>query len=152
MDVVIARPCHIYGATNIKRDNRAVSQFIKNVIDGKDVVLKSDGMQLRSYCYVVDCVSGLLYILLKGARGHAYNIANEDSEVTVRELAEIIARMEGRQVVFGKPSLLERAGYSTINRSVLSPRKLMELGWKPRFSIYEGLERTVNIIKECRNG
>ena len=56
-EVVIARPCHTYGPNMSVKDNRATAQFIGNALRGEDIVLKSSGSQLRSYCYVADCVS-----------------------------------------------------------------------------------------------
>ena len=61
VDVVIARPCHIYGS-DIERDDRAFAQFLRKAKAGEDILLKSDGSQVRSYCHVDDCASALLYI------------------------------------------------------------------------------------------
>ena len=52
--------------------------------------MKSTGSQFRSWSYVVDCASAILYILLKGKNGEAYNIADEASNISIRELAEAI--------------------------------------------------------------
>ena len=71
VDVVIGRPCHTYGPFFTESDNRAYAQFIRNAIAGEDIVLKSTGLQYRSWCYVVDCASALLHILLKGETGQA---------------------------------------------------------------------------------
>ncbi len=55
------------------------AQFIRNVLRKENIVMKSTGEQYRSWCYVVDCVSALLYILLKGETQQAYNIADASS-------------------------------------------------------------------------
>ena len=68
LDTVIARPCHTYGPTQTESDSRASAQFINNVIDGKDIVMKSEGSQIRSYCYVIDCVTGILRVLTSGEK------------------------------------------------------------------------------------
>ncbi|MBO4780639.1 MAG: NAD-dependent epimerase/dehydratase family protein, partial [Selenomonadaceae bacterium] len=75
LDVVIARPCRIYGATMRLNDSKAMSEFIMNGVRGEDIILKSQGLPRFSYCYVADCVSGIFYCLLKGKCGEAYNIA-----------------------------------------------------------------------------
>ena len=62
---------------------------------GEDIILKSEGQQIRSYCHVMDCASALFYILLRGKDGEAYNIANRESILSIKELAEMIANMAG---------------------------------------------------------
>ena len=52
VDCVIARPCHVYGPHFTESDNRVYAQFIRNVLDGNDIVMKSTGVQFRSWCYV----------------------------------------------------------------------------------------------------
>ena len=66
IETVIARPCHIYGPFYTSKDDRAYAQFIRNVLAGENIILRSSGLQQRSWCYVVDCVFALLYVLLKG--------------------------------------------------------------------------------------
>jgi len=146
IDAVIARPCHIYGPTMTKSDNRAFAQFIRNVLERKDIVLKSDGRQYRSYCYAADCASALLAILFKGVNGEAYNIADKKSNITIKQLAETIARTGGRKIVFDIPSTQEQKGYSVISRAVLDATKLENLGWRALFNVEEGIRRTFQIL------
>ena len=93
LDVVIPRFTRSYGPTMLLSDTKAVSQFIKKGVSGEDIVLKSAGTQFFSYQYMADSVSGLLTILLKGADGEAYNIAEEHSDITLKALASIIGRI-----------------------------------------------------------
>ena len=79
VDYVIVRPGHIYGPTMTETDSRAASQFALNAAHGDDIVMKSAGTQLRSYCYVIDCASAILTVLLKGKQGEAYNIRSARS-------------------------------------------------------------------------
>ena len=67
--VSIVRPGHIYGPTATRKDNRVSTAFAYNASDGKDIIMKSDGAQIRSYCYMLDCASAILYVLLKGKKG-----------------------------------------------------------------------------------
>lgn len=142
-DVVIARPCHVYGPYFTEADNRVYAQFIRNVLRGEDIIMKSDGSQFRSWCYVVDCVSALLHILLKGECGQAYNIADAKSNISIKQLAEIIADIGGKKVVIDIPESDEKKGYNVVTRSVFSTEKLERLGWKAKIGIYEGLEKTI---------
>ena len=145
-DVVIARPCHSYGPYFTEQDNRVFAQFIRNVLRGEDIVMKSTGEQFRSWCYVVDCVSALLYILLKGENCQAYNIADENSNITIRELAEIIAKIGGRKVVIDLPDADEKRGFNVVTKSVFSTKKIEALGWRvlPQ-SLVEKIRTTISI-------
>ena len=145
IDTVIARPCHVYGPNFTEKDNRAFAQFLRNAINGEDIVLKSSGSQYRSWCYVIDCVSALLYILLKGVSGQAYNIA--ESSYSIKDLATTIAHLCGREVVFDTPSSIEQKGYNKVSESVLSTEKLRQLGWTPHFDLYEGISECLSTLK-----
>lgn len=147
-DVVIARPCHIYGPNVTDSDNRATVQFIDNVCHGKDIVLKSAGNQLRSYCYIADCVSALFTILFKGAGGEAYNIANSSAEVTIAQFAHIVAEQSGRKVVFVSPDQKALSERSPISRQVLDSEKLEELGWHGEFTVPKGINHILRILEQ----
>lgn len=153
IDTVIARPCHVYGPNFTENDNRVYAQFIRNVLNGQDIVMKSDGSQYRSWCYVVDCVSALLHILLKGENKQPYNIADDNSNITIKELAEMIAGLAGRKVVIELPSNIEKAGYNVVKKSVFSTTKLQSLGWKPLpQSMKSKIKSTINEqIKKWKN-
>lgn len=146
LDVVILRFTRSYGPTMLMTDTKAISQFIKKGIAGEDIVLKSAGTQYYSYQYVADSVSGLLTILLKGVNGEAYNIAEEHSDIMLKDLAAVIAGINGKEVVFEIPDAVETAGYSTATKARLDGHKLEKLGWKPRYDIRSGMERTISVL------
>lgn len=151
LDVVIARLTRTYGPTMLESDTKAISQFIKKGVSGEDIVLKSVGNQYYSYQYVADSVSGLLTVLLLGENGEAYNIADESSDITLKDLAAIIARINGKEVVFEIPDAVEAAGYSTATKARLDGHKLKNLGWVPKYDIKTGIERTIRILREIRS-
>lgn len=146
IDTVIARPCHTYGPNFIESDTRVYAQFIRNVLNGEDIVMKSTGAQFRSWCYVVDCVSALLYILLKGENGQAYNIADESSNISIRELAEMIAEIGGKKVVIDMPSDTEKAGYNVVTKSVFDTSMIRGLGWNIKGTMKAKLFNTINLL------
>ena len=148
IDVVIPRLTRSYGPTMLMSDTKAISQFIKKALANEDIVLKSEGKQYYSYTYVSDALSGLLYVLLKGERGEAYNIADESGDITLRDLASLIAKTSSKDVVFEIPDAIEASGYSKATKARLDGEKLRKLGWKPRYNIKEGIERTIQILKE----
>ena len=148
MDIVVPRFTRTYGPTMLMSDTKAISQFIKKGVMGENIVLKSVGEQYYSYQYVADSVSGLLTILLCGENGEAYNIAEENSDIMLKDLANIISGISGKKVVFEKPDEIEAAGYSKATKARLDGSKLQRLGWKPKYNIYNGIERTIMILKE----
>lgn len=148
LDVVIPRLSRTYGPSMLQTDSKAISQFIKRGVAGEDIILKSEGTQLYSYSYVSDAVSGILYCLFYGGCGEAYNIADRASDIALKDLAQIIADEVGRKVVYELPDEIERAGYSKATKAILDSSKLQKLGWKARYSIVEGLSRTIAILRE----
>ena len=147
IDVVIPRLTRTYGPTMSMEDTKAIAQFIKKGILGENIVLKSEGTQYFSYTYVADAVSGLLTIMLLGEDGEAYNVADERGDITLKNLASIIADINGKEVVFDIPDEIEAAGYSKATKARLDGSKLKKLGWKPRYDIKTGIERTISILK-----
>ena len=147
LNVGIARLTRSYGPTMIMSDTKAISQFIKKCIADEDIVLKSTGMQYYSYTYMADAVSGLLWILLNGANGEAYNISEEHNDIRLRDLAAIFANINGKKVVFEEADEIESAGYSKATKARLDGHKLQNLGWHPKYDVKSGIERTISILK-----
>lgn len=147
-DVVIARPSHTYGPHFTESDNRVYAQFIRNVLRDEDIVMKSTGEQYRSWCYVVDCVSALLYILFRGEKGNAYNIADASSNISIMELAMMIADIGNRKVVKEIPDDIEKRGFNPVTKSVFLTSKLEDLGWKVTGNMRD---KMYSCIEELRN-
>lgn len=150
LDVVIARPSRIYGPTYQEGDSKAIFQFIEKTVNGEDIVLKSEGNQIFSFCYVVDTALALFYILLEGASSQAYNVTNDEQELTLKEIAEYLTSLSNKKVVFELPNEVEKKGYSGLIRSTLNIDKLKTLGFQPLTSMKEGLKKTVRILREER--
>ncbi|QHQ60682.1 NAD-dependent epimerase/dehydratase family protein [Anaerocolumna sedimenticola] len=148
MNVCIARPCHTYSATMLYSDKRVIGEFIRHGLQKQNIIMKSEGTQLRSYCYVADTATGVFCILLNGESCLAYNIANRNSIVTIKELAYIIAKKSAVKVRIIKPGEVEKKGYSGIEHAVLDPAELEKLGWQPRYDLPNGIDRIVRILSE----
>lgn len=144
--VKIVRFARVFGADK-KQDTKAMSQFMEKAVAGEDIVLRSKGNQRFSYCYIADAVSGLLKILLEGVNGEAYNIADEDDGLTLGGYAEFMASLAGKKVVY---QIEDDAAASRALFALLDCRKIKDIGWKPMFTVKEGLERTYKIkCKVC---
>ncbi len=148
VESVIVRPGHIYGPTASPLDNRVASAFSYAAARGEDLVLKSDGMQLRSYCYCIDCATAMLKVLTKGENVHAYNISNSSSIITIRTLSELLAKAGGVKLIFETATEEEKKGFNPMSNSSLDSAGLERLGWKGCFDAETGLSHTVSILKE----
>lgn len=146
LDCVIARPCHTYGPCMTPNDNRASVQFIKNAIEGKKIILRSAGTQLRSYNYIADCASAILSILTTGKSAEAYNCVNPIAKATISDFAEIVGQITGSKVVYEIPTEVDIQNQSPILKQVLSGEKLEALGWKGKFSLMDGITHTIQIL------
>jgi len=148
VNVVIARLSRTYGATMRLTDSKALSQFILNAVNERDIILKSEGTQKFSYCYVADAVKGLLHIMLLGKNGEVYNAANDSENILLRDIAQIAATQNGKDVIFQLPDQTEAKGFSTATTALLNCNKLRKLGWNPHYSMESGIERTVKMLKD----
>lgn len=140
------RIAHSYGpGMNLHSDGRVMADLMGNVVDGKDIELKSTGEALRAFCYITDAVTGIFYAALKGEPGEAYNLANETEEISIRDLAQMLVslrRDKNLKVVFNIPET--NTGYCNYKRVGLNTNKLEKLGWQPKVSLKEGCQRTMD--------
>ncbi len=148
VETVIARPGHIYGPTASRSDNRVSSAWAYAAARGEDIVMKSDGAQIRSYCYCLDCASAMLEILLRGENGHAYNISNPNSIISIRGMAEVLTRAAGVRLIREEATAEERKGFNPMSNSSLDARSLSALGWEGCFDADTGFSHTVTILQE----
>lgn len=140
------RIAHSYGpGMNLHSDGRVMADLMGNVVDGKDIELKSTGEALRAFCYITDAVTGIFYATLKGEAGEAYNLANETEEISIRDLAQMLVSLrkdKDLKVVFNIPE--SNSGYCNYKRVGLNTNKLEKLGWQPKVSLKEGCQRTMD--------
>ena len=148
VESVIVRPGHIYGPTASPYDNRVASAWSYAVAKGEDIVMKSDGAQIRSYCYCLDCASAMLKVLLCGENCHAYNISNPDSIISIKQMAEILVKSAGVKLRMELPTDEERKGFNPMSNSSLDSTSLTGLGWRGCFDAEAGFTHTVQILKE----
>jgi len=141
---VIARPFQIMGPGISLNDGRLHIDFISQMLASNRIVLKSDGSALRSFTYITDAVSGMLFAMLKGTPCEAYNVVDENGEASVRELAELMSSLcADKQISIefdisqrGTPAV-KNAPAATLGRS----DKLRGLGWNPRYTLEQCASR-----------
>lgn len=149
LNVKIARLAHTYGPGMSIDDGRVQADFLRDVVNHRDIVLKSEGRPVRTYTYISDAVSALFYILLDSDE-QVYNISSPDATVTIRQLAETLADAypeRGLKVVFDIPEEQKNTGAAPFTLGILNSDKLNSLGWKPVYSLKEGLMRTVEYLE-----
>lgn len=127
----IARLTQTFGAGVSADDNRVFAQFARSVINGTDIVLHTTGESAKPYCYTTDCVSAILYILLKGQNGESYNVANQDTYISIREMAAFL-RDNFNPKIDVRVEMHPEMGYAPVTKLHLSSEKLMSLGWVPK--------------------
>src|SRR5204863_3920089 len=89
----IARVGHTYGPHMRRSDDRAFAEFVFCVVDGRDILLNSDGQARRMFSYVSDTTEGLLRVLLDGRNGEAYTVANPAAESSILDLARLVTTL-----------------------------------------------------------
>lgn len=149
LNTKIVRLAHTYGPGMSVDDGRVQADFLKNVLNDENIVLKSDGSSVRTYTYISDAVSAMFNVLLN-SEDIVYNIADERNEVSIRQLAETMVQIypeKGLELVFEVEDD-ENNGYAPFKFGILSTEKIKcELGWEAKYSIKEGFKRTLEFLK-----
>lgn len=141
----IARLTQTFGAGVSLDDNRVFAQFARSVINNSDIILHTSGESAKPYCYTTDAISAILYILLKGKNGEAYNVANEDTYISIKDLAYFI-RDNFNDRINVKIELNSNMGYAPTSKLNLSTKKLRGLGWSPKFGLKDMFSNLINSI------
>ncbi len=153
----IVRPFNNYGPGMRLDDGRLPADFARAVVEGRDIVIFSDGTPTRTFCYVADAVAGYLAALSYGAFG-VFNIGADKPELSVREVAEVYLSA-GRKLYGYKGRIQfrppEDAAYLTDNPRRRCPdlgRARAELGYRPEIELPVGVWRYLQHVREERAG
>ena len=144
--VMVARLTQTTGAGIALDDNRVIAQFARLATYGNDIVLHTTGESARPYCYTTDAVSAILYILFKGQKGNVYNVANENTYISARDMAEFV-RVNFNPSIKVRVELKNDMGYAPVTKLNLSTEKLKGLGWLPRYGLYEIFDRLIKSLR-----
>ena len=93
-----------------------------------------------------DAVAAMLFILLHGKTGEAYNVSSGECDIHLRDFAQICAEFNERQVQFDFPSITEARGYSIADRAILDSSKVNALGFTTKYGIKEAIFRTMTVL------
>ncbi len=145
--VMMARFTQVFGAGISESENRVFAQFARSVIQGSDIEIHTEGLSAKPYCYTTDAVSAVLYMLLKGQKGEAYNVANKDSYISIRDMANMLRDYLNSNIsVAICPK--EDQGYAPQTKLKLNTKKIEALGWQPHCSLHQMFLRLVLYMKD----
>lgn len=147
VNVKVARLTQTTGAGISENDNRVIAQFCKLVAKGDNIVLHTNGEAARPYCYTIDCIAAILYVLLKGFRGEAYNVANEKTYISAKDLAKTLKENFNRNISI-QFDIKSNMGYAPITKLRLNVDKIKALGWTPRHNLMSILSKLVNSLTD----
>ena len=146
--VKVARLAQTFGAGVSKQDNRVFAQFARSVIHNENIILHTTGELSRCYCYTTDAISAMLYILLKGEDGTAYNVANEATYISIRQMAKLVAKTFNPDHVHVVIEMQEGLGYSPTTKLHLDTQRIQTLGWTPYYNMKDMFGRLIASMKE----
>lgn len=140
-----ARLTQTFGPGMDFNDSRVIGQFIRSIIEKKDIILHTDGSSSKSYCYSADAVTALLTILTKGSASNAYNVANPATYASIKDIAHSLCeKYPDSHLKFQNNDTSLYFPKTLMN---FDTQKLQNLGWKPKFSLDEMFERTFEYFK-----
>lgn len=150
MDIMIARLTQTFGPGVDYNDNRVFAQFARSIIEKKDIILHTKGKTIRNYIYIRDAITALFYVLLYGHGGEAYNVANEETAISIYGMAHMVAQSYGKgmtEVKIKIPKDVDSRGYNPEMKIVLDTTKLKKLGWEPEVGLSEMYHRLIKSMK-----
>ena len=149
--VKIIRPFNVYGPGQRLDDRRIIPDLMKAARYREPLTLYSDGRASRSFCYVSDAIAAMLLILLSDAQGEAFNVGNDEEEISIRELARLMREIAGPPWLEIEFKTSDDADYVTDNPQRRCPdltRIRSRFSWQPKVSLAEGLKRTLLSYEE----
>ena len=144
--VKMVRLTQIISSKVAQEDMRVYAQFARSAAREEDIILHTEGTSARQYLYIDDAVEALITVLMKGNSGEAYNVANEDTYISVKDMAEFVQKNfnpEHKVVIQKRDDM----GYAPVTKLRLSTQKLRDLGWSPRYGLYEMYDALIKELK-----
>ncbi len=151
--VRIVRPFNNYGPGMRPDDKRLPADFARAVLDGRDIVILSDGRPTRTFCYIADALIGYLKALLHGTFD-TFNIGSDRPEISVRDFAELFRKSGAELFGYAGTVRHEKSSdpdYLTDNPNRRCPdiaKARRELGFAPGVAPAEGIRRYLTFLRE----
>ena len=140
--VKIARPFNVYGPYLNLDDGRIIPDFMSNAMKNSEIVIHSDGMPTRSFCYASDAINAFFKLLFSDHNGIAFNVGN-DEEISVKDVADMI------QKIMEKPISIKMIKSNDPNYTKVNPQRRCpdlsliksSVNYTPKINFEEGLKR-----------
>ena len=141
--VKMVRPFNVYGPMQRLDDKRIVPDLLNSVMNGQDIVLFSDGLATRSFCYASDFIAGMLRVMLDGENGEPYNIG-ADEEISIKQAAVIASKCSNPQLRIDYKTSDDK-DYLADNPQRRCPdlSKVKKIGYEPNINFSDGFQRTL---------
>ena len=143
--VKIVRPFNVYGPGIRPDDYRVLPNFIEHALRKEPLPIHGDGRNTRSFCYINDEIEAVFKLLFSDANGEAFNVGNPEPEISVSELAQLMARAMPHKVdiINIDPPHAVYASSDPKRRCPDISKLQSVIDFKPRYTLSEGLNRTI---------
>jgi CDP-glucose 4,6-dehydratase len=143
LPVIITRCGNFYGGGDLNW-NRIIPGTIRSLARGQRPVIRSDGLFVRDYFYVEDGAAAYMLLAEQLAanpnlRGEAFNFSLE-IQITVVDLVSFISKLMQSPL---EPEILNNVSHEIRRQYLCAAKARQTLNWQPRFSLEEGLRRTI---------
>lgn len=142
----VVRPFHTYGPGMALNDGRVFADFVADAVAGRDIIVRSNGLAQRAFCYIADATIAFLAVLLQGENAEAYNIGNPDTEISIADLAKKISTLfpeKKLNLIFQESEKSTKYLKSPVTRSCPCIEKIKKLNWQPTTGLDDGFRRTI---------
>lgn len=146
--VKIARLAQTFGKGILPNENRSFAQFVRAAAEGRDIILKTEGKSIGNSVAIEDAIDAIFFLLENGENGQAYNVVNEKNTMSIKEMAELVAHVIGKDKVDVVIDIEDRSktGYAADTSLYMSGEKLRKLGWESKKDIGEMFLDVYNAI------
>lgn len=142
--IKIVRLSQTFGAGVSYNDERVFAEFARCIVEKRDIILHTKGGTVRNYCYLSDAVRAILYVLIKGKIGEAYNVANKNNTISIKEMAELVIKMSDAKISLDFEIEDEKLhGYNPEMVTILDTTKIEKLGWKAEVGLEEAYQKLI---------
>ncbi len=146
--IKIIRLFHTYGPCMNLKDGRVMMDFVNDIINDKDILIKGDGNQKRSFCYISDTIIGIFLVLINGQNGEAYNLGNPREFLSIKKLGYKLAKFNNKINVKINANLSKQKKNTPYQIVIPSINKISKLGFRPTVSIKKGFEKTIKYFNQ----
>ena len=147
--VKIVRLSQVFGAGLDYNDSRVLSQFVRSIIEKKDIILHTKGKSVLTNCYISDAINGIFTVLLNGQNGESYNLANSENVFSIKQIAELMVKEYPTSKLVLDIKAVSQYRPDTVLK--MNTSKINALGWTAKIGLREMMQRTISSYMEERN-